>query len=165
MARHPAGDYGYKQFLQEHKEAYLERQKSTGGYKAEWLTELRRDLLASAATATKETMVDVTILAAEGEWERRTPPGKQLSLFSVAGFKIEESYTFRDKSVPGGFRRVLGQYAVPYHLFQDVEVKRIKLDQSARAVEHDAEVAAAVLIRCGGDQYAPIWDARDAAAA
>jgi hypothetical protein len=164
MGRRPRADATYKNFIHQHKLSYLDRTKSAGGWKDGWKTELRRDLLAGTDT-TREALVEVGMLAADAEWDSKPPPGRQLSLFSVAGFEIQETYTFPDPEVKGGYRRVLGRYATPFHMIKDAEIHQTKARQSVDAADRDMEAALAALTRCGGDQFAALWDARDAEAA
>ena len=157
----------WKRYLREHKAAYIKSTKTEGGFKQAWKMALRRDLQAIGAEANEaglDAVIELALLAADGVWEQTAPPtedGQQSFLFTVAGRGVEEFYNFADATVPGGYRRVSGLYATPWHVEQAAEIKRIKADQSVAAWRTAVDDAAAFLARCGGDRHAVIWNFRD----
>jgi hypothetical protein len=154
----------WKRYLRAHKAAYIDKTKTAGGFKQAWKMALHRDLQASSDATGKEAVIELALIAADGVWEQTTAPtedGQRSFLFTVAGRGVEEFYNFPDASVPGGYRRVSGLYATPWHVEQAAEIKRIKADQSVAAWRTAVDDAAAFLARCGGDRHAVIWDFRD----
>jgi hypothetical protein len=101
------------------------------------------------------------LLAALGEnvWHRDPPP-QQFELFSVGGVEVLPSYTFTDKAVPGGFRRVSSRWATPRQVTRDALVADVKANEAVLAATRKRENAARIEGRVG-DTDALLWDHRD----
>lgn len=91
-------------------------------------------------------------------WEEPPPPGQ--ASFTVGGIEIQPYYTFCDPRVPGGFRRVAGDWATGRQAMEDATLASKKADELMLAASLKTVNAAKLTISMPSDPDAELWTHR-----
>ncbi len=140
--------------LRDLKRRYLEEKARRGGYVEQFRNYVIADFRQRPARYPAEEMLK---RAATSVWEKDQPPDRrQFDLFKVNGYALPNEFTVPDLSVPGGYRKVLKEFATIDQADKDADYKLLKAAEASEAALKDKRAVNAMKERADGDVSAAV---------